>query len=133
MTDILVPLTVAFAIAAVVMLYAAVVMRRRIRGSAEGFRRAEIVLAERAAMWPIILSTTRADLAERGAAGEQMLWTIKRFDAQVAQATVALAERRHSLDELREKLEGGRANVERAKSAIRLIMRAIELRRTFLG
>lgn len=133
LTDNLIPLTFGFAIAAMAMLTGAIVTRRRIRGVAEGFRRAEIVVAERAAMWPIILSTTRANLAQRDAAGEQALWNINRLDAQVAHTTVALAERRRALDELRKKLEDGRANVERAKSAIRLIMRAaIELRRTFL-
>jgi hypothetical protein len=131
--DNLIPLTVAFGIAAVAMLVGAILARRRIRSAAEGFRRADVVLAERAAMWPIILSTTRADLAERGAAGEQALWTINRFDKQVAEATVALAERRRAIDEMRVKLEGGRANVERVKSALRMIMRALELRRTILG
>jgi hypothetical protein len=86
-------------------------------------------LDERALALPVTLQTARADLAERGAASAHALWQLARVGERIDGATVALAERRHALDALRAKLEGARANVERLKSVVGLIMRAIELRR----
>ena len=82
---------------------------------------------------PAEVASWRATLAEVGAAAEHALWSSARFDSQVAAATVALAERREELDRLRTRLEDAQVTIERLKSAGRLIMRAIELRRAFLG
>jgi chromosome segregation ATPase len=129
----LVPITLAFAFAALVMLLAALMLRRRMNAAADSVAGARRFLDEQAAMLPIVLSTSRADLAERHAGIEQHLWTAKRLDSQIAAATAALAERRRGLDEIRDRMENSRVGVERMKSALRMIMKAIELRRTILG
>ena len=129
----LVPLTIAFALAALVMLVGALLLRRRVGDAASLATTATRFLDEQAVTLPIMLSTARADLAERHAGLDQTLWQIERMDARVAATTAALAERRSGLDDIHDRLQDSRAGVERLKSALRMIMRAIELRRTILG
>ncbi|MEO6350932.1 MAG: hypothetical protein ABIP53_09805 [Candidatus Limnocylindrales bacterium] len=133
LADNLVPLTAAFAIVALPFLGGALMTRRRVRAAHDGLGRLNRAIEDRAAMMPIMLSTARADLAERGAAIEHGLWTAARFDKTVTDATTALADRRRGLDLLHARVIASRATVERLKSALRMIMRAIELRRTILG
>ena len=115
------------------MLVGAIMLRRRVFASEPAVTRATDLMDEQAQRLPIVLANARAALAERHAGLEQQLWTIERLDKQMTTTTAALAARRHELDQLRERLEHSRAGVERAKSAFRMIMRAIELRRTILG
>ena len=103
------------------------------RRTHDGSERLAASLDERAVTLPLALASARAALAEQGAAAEHALWTLKRADEQLAAATVALAARRAGLDALRERLDRTRAGVATLKSAARLIMRAIELRRAILG
>ena len=133
LTEYIVPLTVALVVVAAVCVLAAVVAWRRASAVHTGMQRLATALDERAITLPEALAASRASLAERGAAAEHGLWTITRFDEQLEQATSTLARRRQSLDALRARLEGAKENVERLKSAARLIMRAIELRRAILG
>ena len=91
-----------------------------------------VALDERAAALPARLSSARASLAEQGAEAEHVAWTLKHIDEQLATFTVDMARRRVALDHFRMTLESSRGSVERLKSSGRLIMRAIELRRTFL-
>jgi hypothetical protein len=129
----LVPLTAAFAVVALLFIVGARMARRSAAAAHEGFSALERSLDDRTAMLPIMLSTARADLAERGAAIEHGMWTLTRFDKTLTDATTGLADRRRGLETLHERLVASRAAAERLKSAIRMIMRAIELRRTFLG
>ncbi len=133
LTEYLIPLTAALVALAVISMAGAVVAWRRASPARPAAERLSASLNERAITLPETLSGARAGLAERGAAAEHALWTIARFDEQVERATGTLAERRERLDALRARLEGARVNVERLKSAGRLIMRAIELRRAILG
>ena len=133
LTEYLIPLTAAFVALAVICMVGAVVAWRRASAARPVAERLSASLNERAITLPETLSSARARLAERGAAAEHASWTIARFDEQVERATSTLAERRERLDALRATLEGARVNLERLKSAGRLIMRAIELRRAILG
>jgi hypothetical protein len=58
---------------------------------------------------------------------------LSRFDTKLADTTRALAARRRGVDRLHERVIASRGAIERLKSALHLIMRAIELRRTILG
>jgi len=133
LTEYLFPLTAALVVVAALCVLTAVVAWRRTSAAHAGMERLATSLYERAITLPEAISSSRASLAERGAAAEHALWTIGRFDGQLEQATKTMAQRRQSLDTLRARLEGARVNVERLKSAARLIMRAIELRRAILG
>lgn len=129
--DYLVPLTVAVVVVAVLALIGAVVMWRRTAAAEAGLSRLAASLDERAATLPLTLMSARATLAERGAAVEHALWVIGRFDEQATRIQTTMAARRATLDATRTRLEGARAGVDRLKSAVRLIMRLIELRRAF--
>ncbi len=133
LTEYLVLLTAAFVALAAVFLLGAVMAWRRALATRPVVERFAASIDERAIKLPQTIGAARAGLAERGAAAEHAWLTIARFDEQVERATNTLAERRAALDALRARLEAARVNVERLKAAVRLIMRAIELRRAFLG
>jgi hypothetical protein len=125
----LIPLTIAFVALASVLLFVALTMTRRAAAASRGMAALTSTLENRAATLPVSLSSARAALAEQSAAAELALWRLHRLDGEIAAATTTLANRRTALDELRGRLERARAGVERLKSAIRLIIRALELRR----
>jgi hypothetical protein len=129
----LIPLTVAFAVVALLFVVGAVVVGRRLASTHDGFEKLTRQIDDRAAMLPIMLSTARAELAERAAAIEHGMWTVASFDRKIDAATTALSVRRRGMDDLHGRVVAGRGAAERLKSAIRMIMRAIELRRTILG
>jgi hypothetical protein len=81
---------------------------------------------------PAKVAVVRATLAEWSVAAERGLWTLAKLDNQMAAATATLASRRQELDRTRTRLASAQVTVDRLKSAARLIMRAIELRRAFL-
>ena len=89
-------------------------------------------LDERAERLPAMIGVARADLAERTATIEHGLWVMARADARIEVTTDALRQRRANLDNIRDELERNRARVETLKSTARWIIRALELRRTFL-
>jgi hypothetical protein len=133
LSDYLVPLTVVLIAFAGVALIGATLLWRRVNAGRPGLARVAASLDERALTMPLALSSTRAALAERGAAAEHALWVIARFDERAQRIEGTLARQRAGLDATRARLEGALANVEKLKSAARLIMRAIELRRAILG
>ncbi len=133
LADYLIPTTVALVVAAAVALLGAALLWRRVSAAQTGLTRVAASLDERALTLPLALSSARAVLAERGAAVEHAGWVIARFDEQAERIEGTLAQRRAGLDATRARLEGARAGVKRLKSAARLIMRAIELRRAILG
>jgi chromosome segregation ATPase len=131
--DYLIPLSIATIVAAGVCVALAIFAWRRLSegriglaGLAERLDGEALTLTQR-------LSTARASLAEQGAAIEHTLWTMRRFDEQVDALTISLRERRKTLNELQQTLKGARVGIERLKAAVRLIVRAIELRRAILG
>lgn len=129
LVDYLIPLTAVLVGAAAVALLGAVLMWRRVSQAQAGLARMAVNLDERALTLPLALSSTRAALAERGAAVEHALRVMARFDERADNLVASIARGRARLDTTRAKLEGARGNVERLKSTARLIMRAIELRR----
>ncbi|MEX2548457.1 MAG: hypothetical protein WD830_11835 [Chloroflexota bacterium] len=133
LTDYLIPLTAALVGLAAVFALCARFLRRRAKAMAPGMAQLARSIDDMAHTLPVSLSIARVELAEQGAAVEHSMWLLARFGDRVDGATLALAERRQALDATRAKLEGARANVERLKSVVGLIMRAIELRRAILG
>ena len=129
LSDYLVPLTTVLVVTAVLALVGVTLLWRRVNSAQPAFARMAERLDERALTLPLTLISTRAALAERAAAAEHALWVISRFDEQAERIEGTLAQQRAGLDATRARLEGARAGVERLKSAVRLIMRAIELRR----
>ena len=131
--DNLIPLAIAMIVAALVILGLAVFALRKLSAAGDGLAGLADQLDEAALTLTERVEIARASLAEQGAAIEHTLWTMRRFDEQVDALTVSLQARRQTLDELQQTLRGARVGIERLKSAIRLIARAIELRRAFLG
>ena len=125
-------LAVVLAIVALISIAAALMLWRRTRPATRGFAALAESLDRRAEQLPIMIGTARAALAERAATIEHAQWLITRSDSRVEAAKVALRQRTAALDELREKMERNRARAETLKSTARLIMKALELRRTFL-
>lgn len=133
LTEYLFPLTAALVALAVISLLGSSLAWRRASAARPVAERFAVSIDERAVTLHQTIAAARAGLAERGAAAEHAVWTLARFDEQIERATKTLAERRRSLNVLHARLEAARVNVERMKSAGRLIMRAIALRRAFLG
>jgi hypothetical protein len=131
--DYLIPLAIATIVAALVSLALAVFALRKLSAAGDGLAGLADQLDESALTLTQRVEIARASLAEQGAAIEHTLWTMRRFDEQVAALTISLRARRQTLDELQQTLRGARVGIERLKSSLRLIVRAIELRRTFLG
>jgi chromosome segregation ATPase len=131
--DNLIPLAIAMIVAALVILGLAVFVLRKLSAAGDGLAGLADQLDDTALTLTERVEIARASLAEQGAAIEHTLWTMRRFDEQVDALTVSLRARRQTLDELQQTLRGARVGIERLKSAIRLIARAIELRRAFLG
>jgi hypothetical protein len=132
LTDYLIPLTVAAVVVALLALFGTVLLWRGTAAASAGLTRLEASLDERAITLPLTLASARAALAERGAAIEHVLWVIGRFDERASRIQTTMAERRAGLDATTARLEGARASVDRLKSAVRLIMRLIEIRRAFI-
>jgi len=82
---------------------------------------------------PTRLARLRAELAEREAAMEHVLWQLDRADARIGATTTRLTAVRARSDAAGQKIVGAKANVDRAKQALRLVLRAMELRRAILG
>lgn len=129
----IVPLSIATIAAAVVSVVGGVFVARRLGQARAGLAALTVALNESSTALPQRLQTARASLAEQGAAVEHLQWTMNRFDTEVEALTISLAARRQTVAELRDTLRGARVGVERLKQALRLITRAIELRRNFLG
>ena len=129
----LVPLTIALVATAVIVLAASVVIWRRTRSLSGRTSALAEALDGRADALPVQISSARANLAEQAASVEHLLWSLGRADGRLAEATAKMAAQRHAVDDLRGRMERGRDGVEKLKSAVRLIIRAIELRRTILG
>ena len=123
---------VALVVVALVALVLACVLWRRTPRAATGLTALAERLDERAVRLPLAIGTARADLAERTATIEHALWLMTLADARIDARTAALRQRRAALDGVREKMERNRTRAETLKSTARLIMKALELRRTFL-
>ena len=79
------------------------------------------------------MGVARTDLAAVDTATEKALWSLARFDERVDTTRVALAARRDSLDRDRERLVAAPAGIARTVRTARLAIKALGLRRAFLG
>lgn len=102
------------------------------RGGAALRRYDERLMAQTAEI-PVRLHGARLQIGEFHATTEHTLWELSRLDQRVDATRVALVTQRAGLDNARERMVGARPDVERIKGGARLVLRALELRRTFLG
>lgn len=79
------------------------------------------------------LGAARADLAGVSTQTERALWSLSRFDERADAAQEALAKARMTLDNDRARLIAARGAIIRVQKSARLILKALELRRAFLG
>ena len=79
------------------------------------------------------LVAARADLAGVSTRTERALWSLSRFDERAEAAQEALIKARTTLDNDRARLIAARGAIIRVQKSARMIMKALELRRTFLG
>lgn len=75
----------------------------------------------------------RGGLVGIGTRADALVAQLSDFDARTAVAVDDLHARRAASDSLRGQLTGGHATLNRVRDVTRLVMRAIELRRVFLG
>lgn len=124
----------AFAVLAVFALVAALLTRRITARTRHGLRelderltaRSTTIAADLSAMRGRLVAVSRADT-------ERALWSLATFDSRVEAAHAAVRERRAASDTLRASMVRNRGAVLRVINSSRALIRAIELRRDFLG
>lgn len=109
------------------------VLSRRLGRAGRSLRDVDARLADEVSTMPMRWEARRQSLIETKAATERALWSLARFDERVDAAREALVERRAGLDRRRAQIVATRRGVERMKKGARMLIRAIELRRTFLA
>lgn len=90
-------------------------------------------LARQAEALPVILADSRGRLVAARADGERALWALAGADARLEAARAGLAAKRDASDTLRARMISSHATLARIRETTRLLIRAIELRREFLG
>lgn len=126
-------IVVALAALALVAILAALLAWRVQRHTARLMTAAAISADKHAERTARSLARMRSQLANIQAGTERALWSLSRLDDRIDSARFALAERGAELDRHRARLVAARSSVEKTKAAVRLVTRAIELRRTILG
>lgn len=116
---------------ALVALPGALLVRRRLGRMAADSLDADY--ARLADTLPQTLARARTQLMDTDSSAERGLWWLARFDERTAASRSALVARRAELDALRARMLQARSNVESIKAGVRMLIRAIELRRTILG
>ena len=99
----------------------------------EGLRATESGLAAQATALPQRLAVARTSLADFQAQRDRTLGSLANLDARIDAATTELGARRAASDSLRERLIAGHATLARVREIVHVLIRAIELRRIFLG
>ena len=118
---------------ALLVLVGALVFSRALGRGGDALRRTDERLVAQSAALPGRFHNARLRLSEFHASTEHTLWSLSRLDQRIDATRVALVTRRAEMDKGRARLIGARAEIERIKSGVRLVLRALELRRTFLG
>ena len=124
----------AFVLLTVVALIAAVLVRRVTARTRHALLELEERLTARSTTLVADLSSMRGRLVatSRGDT-ERALWSLATFDSRVEAAQAALRERRAASDTLRESMVRNHGALLRVVNSARALIRAIELRRDFLG
>jgi hypothetical protein len=120
-------------VVAVLALIGAAWLWRSLGRAGEGLQATESGLAARATALPQRLAATRTSLADFQAQIERVLGSLANLDARIDAATTELGARRAASDSLRERLIAGHATLARVREIVHVLIRAIELRRIFLG
>jgi hypothetical protein len=118
---------------ALLVLLGAVVFRRAVSRGGATLRGYDERLMAQAEELPGRFHNARLRLGEFHATTEHALWSLSRLHQRIDATRVGLVTRRAELDRSRERIVGARAEIERIKRGARLVVRALELRRTFLG
>jgi hypothetical protein len=118
---------------ALLVLTGTLVFSRALSRFGAGLRVRDEQLAAQPAELPTRFHGTRLRLSEFHASAEHALWSMSRLDQRIDATRVALVTHRAELDKGRARLVAARAEIERIKNGARLVVRALELRRTFLG
>ena len=114
-------------------LMAAAWVWRSLDRAGDRLRVTESALAGQATAISLRLATARSGLTDLQARTEQILGSLPDADTRMATATSELGARRAASDSLRARLVESHATIARVRATARLVMRAIELRRIFLG
>lgn len=126
-------LTVVLGFLALLTLLVALLVRRRLRQMASDAQLLAADCARLADTLPQTLARARTQLMDANSTAERGLWWLARFDERTAASRAVLAAGTAELDALRARLLKARSNVESIKAGLRMVIRAIELRRTILG
>lgn len=118
---------------ALLVLIGALVFSRALSRAGAGLRVRDKRLVAQVAELPGRFHDARLRLSEFHATTEHALWSLSRLEQHIDATRVALVTGRAGLDRSRERIVGARAEIERIKRGARLVLRALELRRTFLG
>ena len=118
---------------ALLVLVGALMFSRALGRGGAALRAWDERLVAQTAEIPVRLHGARFRLSEFHASTEHALWELSRLDQRVDATRVALVTRRAEMDKARARMLGSRAEVERMKTGARLVLRGLELRRTFLG
>ena len=106
----------------------------RVLGRAgKDMRSLEERLTARALTLPHGAATTRQRLTALRAQSERALWTISNLDARLERTQLVLVERRAASDSLRASMAHNQRLLGRLRNGARMLLRAIQLRREFLG
>jgi hypothetical protein len=128
----LVVVSLAAAVAAIGLAGALVAWRVLGRAGTD-MRRLEERLTARALTMPHGAVATRQRLTALRAQSESALWTISNLDARLERTELALAGGRAASDSLRASMARNRRRLVQLRNGARMLLRAIQLRREFLG
>lgn len=118
---------------ALLVLVGALVFSRAVSRAGAALRVRDERLVVQAEELPTRFHDARLRLSEFHATTEHALWSLSRLEQRIDATRVTLVTGRAGLDRSRERMIGARAEIERIKRAARMVLRALELRRTFLG
>lgn len=118
---------------AVVALLGALLARRRLGHVAAGAQELAAAADRLAATLPQTLARVRTQMKDAHSSAQRGLRLLARFDERAAASRSALVARRGELDAMHARLRKAKSNVESIKAGLRMLIRAIELRRTILG
>src|SRR5687768_12872272 len=118
---------------ALLVLVGALVFSRALGRAGTALRLRDERLVAQSVELPGRFHDARLRLSEFHASTEHALWSLSRLEQRIDATRVALVTQRAGLDKSRGRIIGARAEIERIKRGARMVVRALELRRTFLG
>ncbi len=126
-------LVIGMVVFAMTTLLGSVLVSRRLRRASGLLATTAQRLDERSSTMPDTLATARGRIAGLRTDAERALWSLTLFDAGLERTEAKLIAGRTALDALEERLADNRTRIGRLRDTARLALRALEMRRTFLG